>query len=205
MQVCIGCGRLSERGEFCQKCRFDIELIKQNGKKLKKIKKRKPLQGIITASYFEEGPIREMIHNFKYNSALELKKDFGELLFQAFQNSNLKIEIITFTPLHIRRLNQRGYNQSELLARELSLKSKIPAKSLLKKRKNTLRQVELKGDKRRKNLEGVFAFEGRPNIKGKNILIIDDIATTGTTLNECAKVLKKAGAKKIWGLVVARG
>lgn len=77
-------------------------------------------------------------------------------------------------------------------------------KNLLEKKKNTKRQVELKGRERRKNLEGVFAFKDG-DLKGKTIIIVDDVTTTGATLNECAKVLKKAGAKEVWGLVVARG
>ena len=193
-QLCAGCQRLSPNGRYCPKCR-----------------KGKALKGIIVASYYEEGPIREMIHNFKYNSVTELDNELVDLLYQAFKNfkeNNIKIDIITFAPLHSARLAQRGYNQAEILANKLSGKTKIEVKPLLYKNKKTKRQVELTGKKRRENLLGVFGTRMKnleSSVKNKKILIIDDITTTGTTLNECAKVLKDAGAKEIWGLVVARG
>lgn len=184
-QICPECQRLSENGKFCKKCakKFD-------------------LSGIIVAAYFEEGPIREMVHNFKYNHVLELKKELTDLLNKAV---NQEFDLITFTPLHHRRLAERGFNQSEVLAQELSKRVKIPCESLLIKTKYTKRQVGLSGSKRRKNLTNVFKVKSNQDIVGKKILIIDDITTTGTTLNECAKALKSAGAKEVWGMVVARG
>ena len=107
---------------------------------------------------------------------------------------------------------QRGYNQSELLAQEVGEKTGLKVVELLSKNKKTKQQVELQGVKRRKNLKGVFKLKNKNcklpsgmQIDKKNILLVDDISTTGATLNECAKVLKEAGAKKVWGLVVARG
>lgn len=203
-QVCPQCGRLSESGFYCQKCRFDVILVSQKGKKKpKKIYRRKPLQGIITAFYFEEGPMKEMIHNFKYNSVLEFKDIFSKEMAVKIKKS--QFDIITFTPLHPKRFSQRGYNQAEVLAKEVSSKTKIPCQNLLLKTRNTKRQVGLIGQKRRKNLKDVFRARKGIDISKKRIIIVDDVTTTGTTLNECARVLKTAGAKEIWGLVIARG
>ncbi len=195
MQVCPQCNRINSGGRYCQHCR-----------------KGKILKGIIAASYYEEGPIREIIHNFKYNSVTELKDILVKLLFDVYKKAALPIEIITYAPMHPLRQAKRGYNQAEILAMTLAKKIKIPCEKLLIKAKKTKRQVELTGKKRRENLKGVFKVAspwlvglGPKSIKNKNILIVDDITTTGATLNECAYVLKNAGATGVWGLVVARG
>lgn len=203
MQVCPLCNRLSANGVYCHDCRYDII-----AKKPKIKKKRKPLQGIISAAYYEEGPTREMIHNFKYNSVLEFADVLAGLMDQAYKNNHLEFDVITFAPLHPRRQAQRGYNQAEMLAQKLSEHAKVECLKLLKKNKATKRQVELSGKRRRENLKGKFALlsaDIKNKIKGKKILIIDDIATTGATLNECARALKTVGAKEVWGMVVARG
>jgi len=187
-QVCPQCGRLNLQGKYCSRC--------QKGKFLK---------GIIAALYYEEGPTKEIIHNLKYNSVIELAPVLGKAMAKTLKDNILGENIfITWAPLHPRRLAQRGFNQSELLAKTIAKESKLPMANLLLKKKNTKRQVELKGDRRRKNLAGVFTFK-KCDIRGKTIVIIDDVTTTGATLNECAKVLKEKGAKEIWGLVVARG
>lgn len=237
MQVCPECGRLSEKGRYCPRCRYEkIKLRIKNDelrkKKTKIIKKTKPLCGIIAATYYEEGPIREMIHNFKYNGVTELSDELAKVLYQALsryhcvpktkqsikirlprprqarsRDDTLEFDIITFVPLHPRRLAQRGFNQAEILAQKIAEKTTIECLPLLKRTKHRLRQVQMTAKKRRENLKGVFELRSKKyeEFKNKRILIIDDIATTGTTLNECARALKEAGAKEIWGLVVARG
>lgn len=212
-QVCPQCGRVSTLGLYCKLCRYDTVLVKVEGEeKPKKKKKRKPLGGILTTAYFKEGPTREIIHHYKYNSVTELAKYLVPLMSETLKEHMLPLDIITYTPLFRKRLAERGYNQSEILAQGIGKNLKIDVENLLTKRKSTKRQVILKGKKRRENLKGVFKLRSKNNafrhvlrIKGMNILIIDDITTTGATLNECAKVLKEAGANMIWGLVVARG
>lgn len=208
-QVCPQCGRVSTLGLYCKLCRYDTILVKVKGEeKPKKKKIRKPLEGILTTVYFKEGPTREIIHHYKYNSVTELAKYLVPLMSETLKEHMLPLDIITFTPLFIKRLAERGYNQSEILAQGIGKNVKIDVENLLTKTKSTKRQVVLKGEKRRKNLKGVFKLRIKNDelrIKGKNILIIDDITTTGATLNECAKTLKDAGANMVWGLVVARG
>lgn len=235
-QKCPKCGRLSEQGLYCPRCRYDSFKTEVKGKKKPQVvKRRQPLEGIISAAYFEEGPTKEMIHNFKYNSVLDLKEKLGKMLSNAYKQSfrakrgitdeyrnwhspeillasrrlaqDDNNTIITFVPLHPARFARRGYNQAEILAEVVSQRLKIPSLNLLRKVKNTKRQVGMVGRKRRQNLKGVFRIRNskKPEIKGKKIIIIDDIATTGATLNECAKVLKEAGAKEVWGLVIALG
>lgn len=187
MPTCPDCQRLSEKGRYCQKCR-----------------KGKALKGIIIASYYEEGPMREIIHNFKYNSVIAFGDFLAKILANSLKNFE-KFDLITFVPLHPRRQAQRGYNQSQILAENAAKILNKKCENLLIKTKATKRQVGLQGAIRRKNLKGVFRVKKDIDINSKNIIIIDDITTTGTTLNECARSLKEAGAREVWGLVVARG
>lgn len=210
-QVCPGCGKLSESGRYCSKCRFDIIKEKIPGKKKLKITKRvKLLEGIIAAAYFGEGTVREMIHNLKYNGVVELARPLAKLMAESLDLSHLShlsnLSLVPI-PLHWRRQAQRGYNQSELLAQSVGEKLGLPVVNLLRKTKNTKRQAELSGKDRRKNLEGVFRVDPSHsgNLSDLTILLVDDVYTTGSTLNECARVLKHAGAKEVWGLTVARG
>ncbi len=203
-QVCPACGRLTENGRYCPKCSKDKSLI-----------------GVMAAAYFDEGPIREMIHNFKYNGVLELGDRLAEMMVDSLNNElrsmnhgenkihnslfMLHDSILTFVPMHWQRKAKRGYNQAEVLARIIGQKLNIEVCELLTKPKKTKRQAELSGNSRRKNLQGTFILNADCCVKNREIIIVDDVVTTGSTLNECAAVLKKAGAKKIWGLVISRG
>ena len=199
-QLCPGCGRISPRqrrgkyfGIYCQNCRR---------------KYRPKLKGIIVAAYYVEGPIKELIHNFKYNHILELETILGDLLAKSLKD-NLKSErdvIVTAVPLHFLRRAQRGYNQSEILARYVANKLKMPKNfQIIKKIRQTKPQVKLGGKKRLENLKNCYKIINKNIVRGQTIILVDDVTTTGTTLNECAKVLREAGAKGIWGLVVAKG
>lgn len=188
-QVCPQCHHLSLQGTYCPRC-----------------KKDKALKGIICTTYYEEGALKELVHNLKYNGVTELVPLLGQMMIESLQD-NLKYEnyILTFTPLHFMRQATRGYNQAQLLAEYIGQSLGIEVQNILVKTRATKRQVELQGSSRRKNLSGVFRLKTNVDIAKKKIIIVDDITTTGSTLNECAKVLKSAGAKEVWGLVIARG
>lgn len=200
-QVCPDCGIISQNGKFCH------DHQKPHG-----------LSGIIVAAYYEEGPTKELIHNFKYNHILELKEILGDLLVKALKDNIGAIQgetIITAVPLHFLRRSQRGYNQSELLAEVVVEKINenrpkagqpwVENFNILKKIRRTKPQVKFSGKKRRKNLQNSFKFNKNFNVLGRTIILVDDVTTTGTTLNECAQVLRAAGARRVWGLVIARG
>jgi len=191
-QVCPDCGRISKFGRYCHRHQ-----------------KRWGLSGVIVAAYYEEGPIKEAIHNLKYNDILELKILLGEILTIALKE-NLQLGqsiLITAVPMHFLRRARRGYNQAEILADYIAQRLKFPKNfQILKKSKFTKTQVTVSGRKRRANLKNSFVFTGlKDTIKNKTIVIVDDVTTTGTTLNECAKVLREAGARRVWGLVIAKG
>jgi ComF family protein len=134
-------------------------------------------------------------------------KVFGDLLHPAFQNltRDYPADLLVPVPLHIRRLRERGFNQALLLVKELSKRTGIPyAERALKKIKDTPFQITLKKRERRKNLTRAFQVKDREAIKGKAVMLVDDVYTTGTTVNQCSRALHMAGAEKVAVLTVAR-
>jgi ComF family protein len=154
-----------------------------------------------------EGALKEAIHRFKYGGVFPLVKVFGDLLHPAFQNltRDYPVDLLVPVPLHMRRLRERGFNQALLLVRELSKRAGIPyAERALKKIKDTPFQITLKKRERRKNLTRAFQVKDREAIKGKAVILVDDVYTTGTTVNECSRALRMAGAERVAVLTVAR-
>lgn len=139
--------------------------------------------------------------NKKKQYAYQLAKLMAKRLSSEIDTS--EIDVITFVPLHEDTLKERGFNQSELLAKYIGEILDIPCTKLLIKTRKTKPQHELKADKREKNVEGAFKCTDKKLVKGRKILIIDDIVTTGFTLSECAKVLTNNKADKIFGMTFA--
>ena len=116
------------------------------------------------------------------------------------------MDFIIPIPLHKNKLKKRGFNQAEELAKGISKFLEKPIfNDVLLKIKPTFAQMELSKEKRRENIKGAFVCQKPIVVRGKKILLVDDIFTTGATMEECARVLKEAGAREVWGAVVARG
>jgi ComF family protein len=154
-------------------------------------------------AYFE-GTLQKAIHRLKYQRDLGLANFLGFGLVEIFALSGWIVDLVTAVPQDKSRYRLRGYNQAALLARVFSYQTGIPFfnKAIIKITP-TLPQVGLGLPERQRNLEGVFLAE-RKLIQGKSILIIDDVVTTGTTLNQCAKALLDGQAKNVYGLTLAR-
>lgn len=161
--------------------------------------------------------VKDLIHNFKYNFIKSIGPELAGLIIESLKKSNLlnlanKLTgqranglIIAPIPLHKKRLAWRGFNQSEILAREISKNLSLELFLGLKRSKNTKPQIETSDHKERQdNIKDAFICENPNKIKKRVIILIDDMITTGSTIEECAKTLKKAGAKEIWALTVAR-
>lgn len=202
-QVCPYCEReITTYGQICSQCKLSF------------LKKREiiPLETLITATKYQERNISRLIHLFKYNFIEDLAEPLGKIIIKSLLENSLPLaDLIIPVPLHPRRLRWRGFNQSELLARCISQNLtpglEIPVLTdAVKRIKFTPPQMKIKSYARRKaNLKEAFVFVGsRDDIKNKVILLIDDVSTTGATLFECAKTLKLHGAKKVFGVVVAR-
>lgn len=151
-----------------------------------------------------EGALRELIHLYKYGRVQTLAKPLGDLLAAALPREE-RFDAVTAVPLHWRRQWQRGFNQSELLARQMAARYGMPVVHALRRVRATETQAGLSNTRRRQNVATAFACgRGASELKGKRILLIDDVMTTGSTAAACARVLKGAGAAKVALLAVAR-
>jgi ComF family protein len=151
--------------------------------------------------------LKEAIHTFKYGGVFPLIRLFGDLLQPTLQTLSREssFDVMIPVPLHIRRLRVRGFNQALLLVKELNRRIGIPYEGrVLKKIKDTPVQISLKKRERRKNPIGVFQVKDTKAIQGKSVVLVDDVYTTGTTVNECSRALLKAGAERVAVLTVAR-
>jgi ComF family protein len=159
--------------------------------------------GIARAGVYD-GALRDMILAFKFNDRVELAGMLGEMTAAAYQGCTFKdrIDVITPVPLHWKRKLKRGFNQATILGKAVRSDGVTIIDDLVRTR-NTERQWSLSPAKRKKNVKGAFAVRKDHRFKGRNILLVDDITTSGATLNECAKTLKQAGAKKVYALVTA--
>ena len=211
---CIGCGR--ESNFLCFSCRRSLPLLlppfcAKCGKPL-------PPEGFclscqgwqleidgIRSLYRFDGLIRHAIHLFKYNNLKALALPLGQLLAEYLQSRPFPKEVLVPVPLHSQRLRERGYNQSSLLAREVGKITSLPViEDVLFRSRNSPAQARAKSaEERRSNVAGSFACKGK-SLKNKQVLLIDDVCTTGATLDACAIALKEAGVKSVWGLTLAR-
>ncbi len=149
---------------------------------------------------------KKMILDFKFYDRTDLANLLAKMLYIAGEDIfKSGVDMIIPVPLHYTRLIKRKYNQSSLLAKELGKLSGITVDNFsLRKIRRTKPQVECNGSARLKNLKGAFSVKYPDKIKGKRILLIDDVLTTGSTLKECCVTLKRAGAKSVDGLTVSR-
>jgi ComF family protein len=151
-----------------------------------------------------EGPLERAVHRFKYEGWRHLARDLGLLLAELVAVEGLAAGLVVAVPLHPRRQRRRGYNQARLLAVELrrSLRMPAPAGTLVRTR-DTPPQVGLDRLSRLSNVEGAFEWRG-PALAGAPVLLVDDVATTGATLEACAIAVKQAGGGTVTGLSLAR-
>jgi ComF family protein len=150
-----------------------------------------------------EGVLRSLIHVFKYGGVMPLASRFGPLLSRSLPREQ-QFDVIVAMPLHWRKKLLRGFNQSELLARSVSRRTGIPIVNALRRRKGTAPQAGLTRAQRRTNVAGAFEVRKRDLVNGRHVLLIDDVFTTGATAGACSAVLKRAGAKRVSVLTLAR-
>lgn len=195
---CIGCKRNTPFGQTCFLC-SKINSVEQ----------------LLIVADYKNPLVEKMLKFFKYKFIADLEEPLSILIkkylkwltlgkkFNIFGNNPLLIPV----PLHPRRLNWRGFNQSELLAKDLADVFQMEmANDVIGRVINATPQADIKErEERLKNLNGVFVIKNGSKAVGREIILIDDVCTTGATLNECARVLKECGVKRVVALVVARG
>jgi len=190
--VCPVCKKEEKQGRVCDKCQ-NLTF----------------LNGLWIASDYNEEIVKKSIHTLKYQFAFDIAETAAKILVEFIKKHQFILKnnfIIAPIPLHKKRFLWRGFNQSELLARELTKNFSflLSTNNLIRKR-YTRAQAELDKKDRENNIKNAFFIKKPLEFSGKSVILIDDVYTTGSTMNECAKVLKQAGVKEVWGLVIARG
>ncbi|MBI5587974.1 MAG: ComF family protein [Deltaproteobacteria bacterium] len=148
--------------------------------------------------------VDEAVRAFKYHGKSILSDALGELMSGTAASFPEKPDIIMPVPLHKKRLQARGFNQSLLLARVLSKRLSVKLDYLsLKRIRHTVQQIDLKPDEREKNVAGAFEVSTGTDLRGRRVLLVDDVFTTGATIKECSKVLKRAGVE-VYAVTLAR-
>lgn len=150
-----------------------------------------------------EDTLRELIHLFKYGRVRPLARLFGEWLVSAIPRDQT-FDLIVPVPLHWRRKLERGFNQSELLARAVAKRYGLRPVNAVRRKRPTGVQAGLSNAKRRTNVSGAFQVKRKAQVAGRRVLLIDDVMTTGATLSACAAALKNAGARYVAVLTLAR-
>jgi len=206
--LCQDCFALLEISEY-QYCLCKNPLRLPQAGKCRRCQK-KSLNGLYFALSYQNSFCQKLIRQFKYENAVkELAKPLSSLIIAHFQLSNKLLPeegILIPVPLTKKRLKWRGFHQAEEIAKELSNFWEIPLilDCLIKVKENPP-QVDLSEEERMENIKGVFQAQNEKEIMGKKIFLVDDVYTTGATMEGAARILKTAGVKEVWGVVVARG
>ncbi len=211
--ACGGCGK--QGAHWCLECTARVELIhppvcNRCGRKVDShrtcntCRTITPQYSSIQSWAFYDGPVRSAIHRLKYKRDIALGELLSRNLITLLRKANWQIELISPVPLSIARQAERGYNQAALLSLPVALGLHIPYHpAALRKVRDTRSQVGLSLHQRRENIEGAFWADPK-SVEGKRVLVIDDVVTSGATLNECAGVLFAAGAAAVYGVTVAQ-
>ena len=211
---CVGCGR--EGGYFCDACRAVLPWIPspwcpQCGLHLAPgapcsfcSAHELALDGLSSA-FLYQSPVREAIIALKYRGLTALSAELAELLADHVSKRRFAVDVIVPVPLHRSRQRERGYNQSEVVGRDLGRLLGLPIniKTLSRLRSTAPQAQQTSRDERLRNIEGAFAARAEVT-QGQRVLLLDDVCTTGATLNACALALRAAGAQAVWGLTIAR-
>jgi competence protein ComFC len=159
------------------------------------------------AAYRSRGIVRQIIHDFKYGRQIYLRRPVARWLRAALDDTRLRgrrFDIVVPVPLHPTRQRERGFNQASLLAELLSADVSIPSKPLLERTRYTTTQTALDRAERMENLHNAFRLRKNVDVRDLRVLLIDDVLTTGSTLSECARILKRAGAISVHAATAAR-
>lgn len=189
---CPLCGRITEEYGLCEEC---IKLINKDPHYYYDID---GLDDLIVASTYS-GLMRRLIIDFKFKGKLSYGEIISEIMTEKILEKNLNEEVISFVPMHKKKERERGYNQSEILARKIAKSLDLDCIDVFQKVVDTKFQVALKKMEREENLNDAFVVKSTP----EEIIIVDDVITTGATIAELTKIAKKAGIKKVTALIAA--
>lgn len=183
---------------FCPLCRSFLD---QNMRRCPKCPQSLPLSLNRSLGVFDPY-YQTLIHHFKYNRKFSIGKNLGRKLGDILKKEEFSkgFDYIIPVPLHFSRKRERGYNQSRILAEEISKTVSVPLKErVLVRKKKTKDQTHLSVEERERNVKDAFAVTTNSSLQGRRVILVDDVMTTGATLKECARVLRQAGAREVVG------
>lgn len=193
---CLGCKK--EGFHLCSKCADSIPL------EISEIETQY-LDHLYSATKFDHPLLNRALKEFKYRFVKDLSRPLAQIIKRMLRENNLIFDspIAIPVPLSKKRLNWRGFNQAELIAKHLDWGVST---NIISRKKSAKPQADIENKEERAiNIEGDFEINSDTNVDNRNFILIDDVATTGSTLNECAKILKQNGAKTVIGITVAHG
>jgi len=210
--TCGGCGRPNTR--WCQNCQDNLSRVtgpicpccgepQPEAQLCLDCQENPPAYESLRSYAYFKGPIREALHRLKYKRDIGLGESLSKHLSELYNQIRWDIDIVTPVPLGAQRMKERGYNQASMLGRPLAYAIGKPYRAVLGKNRDTRSQVGLSAVERKENVAGAFTACS-DKVKGKIILVIDDVTTTGSTINACAQALRQAGASAVFGLTLAR-
>ena len=222
-RFCAICRRDTETGWLCAECQRGVEPVKAPYCE----RCSRPYEGLFpgvflcpncedrdlafssaVSKYLARGTVREIVHRLKYNGQFHLRQTLAEWLIDGFSDPRITCEpydAIVPVPLHPARIRERGYDQVQATAELAARRLRVPLWRSLRRKRYTRTQTRLDRKQRMQNLRSAFEIRKEGWVEGKRIILVDDILTTGATLDECARVLRKAGAISVRAVTVARG
>ncbi len=161
-----------------------------------------------TAAYRSRGVVRDLVHQFKYRRQYHLRHLLARMLAEGFHDTRCAdggIDAIVPVPLHPAKLREREFNQAEVLARLAGERLGLPVADCLRRLRYTPTQTHFHREERFENLRDAFAMADAPDLSGRRVAVVDDVLTTGSTADACARALREAGAAAVVVITVARG
>lgn len=199
---CVFCGTVIDKSDICEECEKSLPFTKGDS-----IYQEFPFVDKCISPLYYKDYVRRAVLRFKFAGCSCYSRRLGGIMSECAEN-NLdcgSIDMISCIPLSRKRMHDRGYNQAELLAKEISKKVGVEYLPTLKKIRHNTAQSTIKDSKQRAaNVIGAYRVVDAEKVKGKYILLVDDVVTTGSTVSECARVLKKSGAKAVYCVTLAR-
>ena len=199
---CVFCGTVIDKSDICEECKKTLPFTKGDS-----IYQKFPFVDKCISPLYYKDYVRRAVLRFKFAGCSCYSRRLGGIMSECAEN-NLdcgSIDMVSCIPLSRKRMHDRGYNQAELLAKEISKKIGVEYLPTLKKIRHNTAQSTIKDSKQRAaNVIGAYRVIDAEEVKGKYILLVDDVVTTGSTVSECARILKKSGAKAVYCVTLAR-
>lgn len=207
--LCADCRQRAPRiaGPFCAKCSEPFPGAITQTFSCANCEHRRLYFECAVAAYRSRGLVRKVLHQFKYEKQRHLRYPVAGWLAESFDDPRLRglhFDLIVPVPLHPARERERGFNQAALIAELVATSAGIPSRLVLERIRYTTTQTAYDRAERMENLHGAFRLRKNRDVRGLRVLLIDDVLTTGSTLSECARVLRRAGAVSVHAATAAR-